>query len=53
MIKNILALQIPSVIADSKSNFSNLEMYLADIFSDKNICPDFFFFLYVGFNHPL
>ena len=43
MIKNILALQIPSVIADSKSNFSNLEMYLADIFSDKNICPDFLF----------
>ena len=43
MKKNILALQIPSIIAKPEENFSNLEKYLDEILSDKNIKPDFLF----------
>ena len=43
MIKNILALQIPSLIAKPKENFKNLEEYLSEIFADKTIKPDFIF----------
>lgn len=43
MIKNILALQISSLIAKQQENFKNLEEYLSEIFSDENIKPDFIF----------
>ena len=43
MKKNILALQIPSIIAKPEENFSNLEKCLDEILSDKNIKPDFLF----------
>ncbi len=43
MKKNILALQIPSIIAKPEENFLNLEKYLDEILSDKNIKPDFLF----------
>lgn len=43
MIKNILALQIPSVIANANENFKNLELYLDEILKNKNINPDFLF----------
>ena len=35
MIKNILALQIPSLIAKPKENFKNLDVFLSELFSDK------------------
>ncbi len=43
MIKNILALQIPSLIAKPQENFKNLDVFLSEILSDKNVCPDFIF----------
>lgn len=43
MIKNILALQIPSVIANIDENFRALELYLEEIFKSNNIKPDFLF----------
>ena len=43
MKKNILALQIPSIIGKPEENFLNLEKYLDEILSDKNIKPDFLF----------
>lgn len=43
MIKNILALQIPSLIAKPQENFKNLDEYLSEILSDKSVCPDFIF----------
>lgn len=43
MKKNILALQIPSVIANQEANFKNLEQYISEILSNCNISPDFLF----------
>ena len=43
MKKNILALQIPSIIADAKANFKNLESYLGETIEKNNLKPDFLF----------
>ncbi len=43
MIKKILAIQTSSIIADIQGNFSALELYLADIFHNADVCPDFLF----------
>ena len=43
MKKNILALQIPSVIGDIDTNMGTLENYLEEIFSSNDIAPDFLF----------
>ncbi len=43
MKKNILAIQIPSAIADLQSNFDNLEFYLDKILQNTDIKPDFLF----------
>lgn len=43
MKKNILALQIPSIIASKETNFENLENYLSKILSNESIKPDFLF----------
>lgn len=43
MLKNILALQIPSTAAEPKKNFDALEEHLCKIFQNSEICPDFLF----------
>ena len=43
MKKNILALQLPSLIGQEQKNFQNLEEYLKSVLFDFNIKPDFLF----------
>lgn len=43
MIKNILALQIPSIVGSTEQNFKNLKLFLDEILQDKNVKPDFLF----------
>lgn len=43
MKKNILALQIPSLIGQEQKNFQNLEEYLRSVLFDFNLKPDFLF----------
>ncbi len=43
MKKNILALQLPSVVGKKQENFRNLEVYLDGILLNKKIQPDFLF----------
>ena len=43
MKKNILALQIPSLIGQEQKNFQNLEAYLKSVLFDFNLKPDFLF----------
>ena len=43
MKKSILALQIPSIIANQQINFENLENYIDELIVGKNLEPDFLF----------